>query len=82
MRYLMLVRSNNNNQFGNEPVMAAPSTLVLKKLPHRTISGDMRLVADVRLVNQSCSKYDYRPIQVPQIKDLARKGLILSKLPP
>ena len=71
----------SNNQFGNERILATPPTLVQKKHLCRTISGDMRLIADILMINKSAPKNDYRPTQGPKIKDLARSVLLLRKPP-
>ena len=53
--------------------MRTPSTLVTKKLPDRTLSTQMRLISDVRLVDNFCDKTDYPTCLNPTLADLAKR---------
>ena len=56
-----------------DQIVCTPSTLVTKKMPDRTLSTDMRLISDVRLVNNFCDKVDYPPCINPSLEDLATR---------
>ena len=60
-------------------IICAPSTLATKKLPGRTISTEMRLISDVRLVNNFCDKTDYPACENPSLADLAQRVEALDR---
>ena len=55
----------------NTPVEATPTTLVDKKNPDRTISGDKRLIADLRRVNLSFPTDQFYNVSVPSISEIS-----------
>ena len=59
--------------------MATPSILVQKRLPDRTISEDMRLIADLRSVNLYTMKEDYRKMAAPSIQTIAKRVALLKR---
>ena len=58
-----------NATLSSDVIIATPST-----------SGDFRFIDDVRFANRSGSSNDYREMQEPQIRDLARRTLMLGKV--
>ena len=62
-----------------DQIACTPSTLVTKKLPDRALSTDMRLISDVRLVNNFCDKEDYPRCINPTLSDLATRVEYLDR---
>ena len=56
-----------------DAIMCTPSTLVAKKLPGRTLSTEMRLISDARLINTFCDKTDYPACANPSLVDIAHR---------
>ena len=65
-----------------DKIMRTPSTLVAKKLPDRTLSTEMRLIADVRLINNFCDKTDYPACENPSLAGLAQRVGLLDRNSP
>ena len=74
----MLVRTSRTIS-DHDQIVCTPSTLVTKKLPDRTLSTDMRLISDVRLVNNFCDKVDYPQCINPCLGDLATRVEYLDR---
>ena len=64
-------------EFGR--IICTPSTLATKKLPGRTLSTEMRLISDVRLINNFCDKNDYPACENPSLVDLAQRVEALGR---
>ena len=54
-----------------DQLVCTPPTLVTKKLPDRTLSTEMRLISDARLVDNFRHKEDYPQCANPSLSDLA-----------
>ena len=63
----------------HDKIVCTPSTLVTKKLPGRTLSTEMRLISDVRLVNNFCDKNDYPACENPTLADLVQRVEMLDR---
>ena len=57
------------------PMIPAPTTTVLKKLPDRTISTDVRIISDLILANMFCAKADYPEIHLADIGEIAARAV-------
>ena len=53
------------------PAMATPATAVLKKLPGRAVSTDIRIISDLRLPNLFCAKENYPPAHLTDIMEIS-----------
>ena len=62
-----------------DQIACTPSTLVTKKMPDRTLSTDMRLISDVRLINNFCDKEDYPQCINPSLEDIATRVEYLDR---
>ena len=62
-----------------DQIACTPSTLVTEKMPDRTLSADMRLIPDVRLVNNFRDKEDYPQCAHPTLTDLATRVAYLDR---
>ena len=56
-----------------DQLVCTPSTLATKKLPDRTLSTDMGLISDVRLVKNFRDKEDYHRCINPSLADLSTR---------
>ena len=61
------------------PSCVPHTTLVAKMLPGGTLSADMRLISDVRLINNFCDKSDYPSCVNPSLVDIARRAGCLER---
>ena len=57
----------------HDSIVCTPSTLVAKKLPGRALPAEMRLISDVRLINNFRDKTEYPAFANPPMVDIARR---------
>ena len=60
------------------PIIATPTTTVQKKLPGRTLSGDFRIISDLRLPNLFCDKDDYPPVKMADISQISERAVAMK----
>ena len=60
---------------GDVPVIATPTTMVQKRLPCRTLSGDFRIISDLRFTNLYCEKKAYPEAKLTDAKQIAEKSI-------
>lgn len=60
-------------------IEATPSTLVLKSNPGRSWSTEKRAIADLRRINLYFDTSDVYPVELPTVKELARRIIALKR---
>lgn len=60
------------------PLIATPTTTALERLPGRTLSGDFRIISDLRYPNLFCEKTDYPEVKMADMRSIAETAVALK----
>ena len=63
---------------GDAPIISTPTTMVQKRLPGRTTSGDYRVISDLRYPNLFFDKADYPEVITTDINQIAERAIAMK----